>query len=335
MAGVTLRAVAERAEVSVSLVSKVISGKMGNSTVSPEKAKRILEIANEMGYVPDVNARRLRMGRGNTIAAVFPFGSRYYESVYYRFMEGILAVAQDASYDFVSLFYNWDGKELENLRQLRKMPIDGLIYCPSFQAAESEDCQTLLRQIIQSGTPTLISLNAYPKAEGAYYMTVDDFEGGYLAVKHCVDKGYKNVVFIENSVELRREGSHKAIRELGAGCEWKVLSDYRLFEREAGYRCFNEAIWSPSGELPDAIIATCDINALGILDAMQEKGIPQDAGEIIGYDGLDVISITGRHFTSIVQPTYQMGRDAANKMIRWIETGEMEDQVYSPYVGVL
>ena len=117
MANVTLKDVAARAGVSVSLASKVITGKMGNSTVSEEKAQKIFAVARELGYVANMSARRLRTGKGRTIAVVLPYGKTYYNTVTYEFMDGMLQVAMDSDYEFIKgnmddVFLNVTGKRL-------------------------------------------------------------------------------------------------------------------------------------------------------------------------------------------------------------------------------
>lgn len=330
MATVTLKDVAERAGVSVSLVSKVITGKMGNSTVSDEKAQKILAIAREMGYVPNVSARRLRTGKGKTIAAVLPYGKYYFNTVYYAFMDGILDYARDSEYEFVTVFYFWERKELESLRRVRNMSIDGLIYYPSYFAEESEVCRNAVEDIVRSGIPTIVSGVKFPRIEGCHYFDLDEKSGGYNITKYCISQGKKRIMLVKSFDEKRNMGYEEAMAEAGLSTEGLINEKYPYFERSSGYNFFTELCQTTKEEdMPEAIIATCDLCATGILDAMRAQGISKDRVMVVGIDGLEsVASIYTDEFATVRQPTYTMGRDAAEAMVRFIETGEIEDRRY-------
>ncbi len=330
MAMVTLKDVAEKAGVSVSLVSKVITGKMGNSTVSEEKAKKILSVAAEMGYVPNVSARRLRTGKGKTIAAVLPYGKNYFNTVYYSFMGGIQDYAKESDYEFLMVFYFWEKKELESLRRLRHMSIDGLIYYPSYSAEESELCHQAVEDIVRAGTPTIVSGVNFPRIEGCHYFDLDEKSGGYRITKHAIDQGKKRILLLKSFDEKRNQGYEEAMAEAGLSTEGLIETRFPYFERKSGYNFFAGLYDStPEEDLPEAIIATCDLCAVGILDAMRERGVTQERITLYGIDGLEsVASILPNTFDTVRQPTYVMGRDAAEAMVKFIETGEIEDRRY-------
>ena len=329
MANVTLKDVAERAGVSVSLASKVITGNMGNSTVSADKAEKIRAAAREMGYVPNTSARRLRTGKGKTIVAVLPYGEHYFNTVFYAFMDGILDFAKESEYEFVSVFYYWDKKELESLQKLQNMSIDGLIYYPSFLAENSEECRKAVEYIVSMGIPTIVSGIRFPRIKGCRYFDMDEKSSGYNITKYCIDRGMKKIMLIRSLDEKRNLGYEEAMKEAGLSTDGLILSDFPFFDRKNGYDCFTKYCREHGNELPEAMIATCDLCATGILDAMRDLGVSPEQMQVVAVDGLESVETIYRtQFPTVRQPTRQMGRDAAEAMVKFIETGECEDRIY-------
>ena len=329
MANVTLKDVAERAGVSVSLASKVITGKMGNSTVSEDKAEKILAVAREMGYVPNTSARRLRTGKGKTIAAVLPYGEHYFNTVFYAFMDGILDFAKESDYEFVNVFYYWDKKELESLQKLQHMTIDGLIYYPSYLAENSEDCRRAVEDIVTMGIPTIVSGIHFPRIKGCHYFDMDEKSSGCNITKYCIDRGMKKIALVYSLDESRNAGYFEAMEEAKLPTDGLVIRDFPAFNSASGYACFKKYYEEHGDELPEAMIATCDLCAVGILDAMQDLGVSTDKMKVVAVDGLETVeSIYRTKFPTVRQPTRQMGWDAAEAMVKFIETGECEDRRY-------
>lgn len=327
MANVTLKDVAERAGVSVSLVSKVITGKMGNSTVSSEKAEKILAAAHEMGYVPNNSARRLRTGKGKTIVAVLPYGENYFNTVFYSYMDGILQAAEDSDYEFLTLFYYWEKKELDTLKRIMNMSVDGVIYIASYHAEESPECWEAVENIVRADIPILICGVKFPRIEGCYYFDLDEKSSGYSITKYCIEQGKKRILLVSSLDERRNQGYADAMRD--AGLAPMSIDNFPWFEVASGYNCFCQIYEDMKDDLPEAIIATCDLCAVGIINAMRDKGVDESSILVAGIDGLEtVMSIYDRKFPTLRQPTCNMGREAAEAMIKYIETGEMENRVY-------
>lgn len=334
MSMITLKDVAEKAGVSVSLVSKVINNKMGNSTVTKEKAQKIRDIASEMGYVPNLSARSLRLGRTDTITVLMPYSKNTEISSYYDFMVGILDASGKTSFNISCVFYSQDssdGNELQCLRNIAELPVAGLIYIPSFRAVTDTDFQDTLKQILNNGTPVLSCIIQYNTVKGINYSVVDDTQCGRTVAKHCIEKGYKDFVFINSGAWYRNEGFSKTMREAGIELDGKVIENRESFERKAGYDVYMEFI-KDRKRLPEAIIATCDLHAMGIIDAMEECGVSTDEIEVIGFDGLRSLKILRRKYTTVVQPFFDMGYNAVMDMVNRIENGEMKNKAYDSFI---
>lgn len=326
MPNVTLKDVAQKAGVSVSLVSKVITGRMGNSTVSSDKADKILEVAREMGYVPNNSARRLRMGKGKTIAVVLPYGEEYFNTVNYDYMDGILEFARDSDYEFITVFYHWNKKELECLRRVLNMAVDGVIYIASYHAEEDPECHEAVKDIIRAGLPIIVCNVKFPRIDGCIYYDLDEESSGYYITKYCIEQGKKDILLVKSHDDKRNNGYFKAMKD--AGLTPKSIDNYPWFEIKSGYNCFCQ-IYDEIKPLPEAIIATCDLCAIGIINSMKNHGVDLDSILVAGVDGLQtVMSIYDKKFPTLRQPTKKMGKDVAQAMVNYIETGEAESRRY-------
>ncbi len=334
MSMVTLKDIAEKAEVSISLVSKVVNNKMGNSTVSKEKAEKILRTAKEMGYVPNMSARSLRLGRLDTITVLMPYSKDAVVTSYYDFMIGILEASGETNFNISCVFYSHtdeDKNELQCLRNILQTPVAGFIYLPTFKALNDKDYQDAIREIIARDIPVLSCVVQYDTIDGINYSIVDDTQCGYVAAKHCLNKGYKDIVYINSSAWHRNDGYIDAMMEAGIDTKDLVIENRESFNRIDGYNTFMEFI-KDRKKLPEAIIATCDMHAMGIIDAMEECGITTDQIEVVGFDGLRSLKMLRRKYTTVVQPFFDMGYNAVMDMVSRIENGTMESKAYAPYI---
>lgn len=334
MSMVTLKDIAEKAEVSISLVSKVVNNKMGNSTVSKEKADKILRIAHEMGYVPNISARSLRLGRLDTITVLLPYSKDAEVTSYYDFMLGILEASGETNYNVSCVFYSQtdeDKNELQCLRHIAQTPVAGFIYLPTFRALIDESCKSAIRDILSNNIPILSCIVRYDSVDGVYYSIVDDAQCSYVATKHCLDKGYKDIIYINSGAMQRNVGFMQAMDEVGIDPGKLMIENRESFFRVEGYKVFMELI-KDRKPLPEAIIATCDMHAMGIIDAMEECGITTDEIEVVGIDGFKSLRLLKRKYTTVVQPFFDMGYNAVLDMVKKIEKGEMENKNYAPYI---
>lgn len=337
MAGrVTLKDVARECGVSFSLVSKVLRNEAMNS-ISPEKARLVMETADRMGYVINRQARQLKTGKSMTVAVVIPLSEEFETTVYPMYMEGIVQVTsqEDCKYNFIYSMTYYGLKEYENLKEILSLNPDGIIYAvPPKKGSHFMDLerQRLLKQTADSGVPILFALEKYNIENTCSYL-FDDVGGGYMAAKHLIQKGFRRILFCRSAFDERMGGYINAMNE--AGLDYNGLITDRLgFRFEDGYRFFMEAFRNADyAGFPDAIMATCDIFAMGILKAMEECGYSQADMAIMGYDGLYVVGLSGRKFPSVYQPVREIGSDCARDIIEWIESGKMpENRLYQPRI---
>jgi LacI family transcriptional regulator len=192
-----------------------------------------------------------------------------------------------------------------------------------------------VRQLKASRRPIVLVDAAHPDFDS---VSVDNVKGGYMATRHLLDEGYRRIGLVTVTPEpipaaQRRQGYEQALREAGCAVEPCLVgaSERRPygFVEEAGYEAM-QPLLRRQGR-PDAVFVVSDIQALGVLHALQEAGLsaPDDMG-VIGFDGLEIGKYVG--LSTLQQPMFEMGRLAIEKLLMRIRHPEhpTSHTVFSP-----
>ena len=193
--------------------------------------------------------------------------------------------------------------------------------------------ESYTRYFIQREIPIVLVDTFHPKFDS---ITVDNFKGAYIAVKHLIELGHEKIGMIVARLESvparqRFEGFKQALIDHGKKFYEEFFietKDTRLdgFNREAGYYACKELL-SRSRKLPTAIFVSSDIQAIGVIEALNENGIkvPGDVS-IIGFDDIELAKDFG--LTTVRQPMYEMGVIAVEKLFERINNKKNEAGAY-------
>jgi LacI family transcriptional regulator len=203
------------------------------------------------------------------------------------------------------------------LELFREQRVNGVLVTPV-----DRDLDRLAR-LHAGGVPVV--LVDHEDAERSFgSVSVDDVEGGYLAVSHLLSTGRRRIAFIGGPGTIRQvadrlEGARRAIGEVvGATLEVVEMSALSVLQgREAG-----ELLRArPAAERPDGVFAANDLLAVGALQAftlMADLRVPRDIA-LIGYDDIDFASATVVPLSSIRQPAHLIGYTAVDLLLKDIE----------------
>lgn len=306
----TLKDVAKLAYVDVSTVSRALNN---TSYVHPDTKARILAAVKELSYQPNILAQGLRQGKRHTIGVVVP---RLYLTVFAEIVQGIEEAARYLGY--CTLICNTEDDpavERECLNRLRNGFVDGIII------AGTGKCGRLLRDIRTSGMPVVQIIR---KQEKSISSVIADYEAsGYHAVKYLVEKGCREIGLINGPMHLapyqeRYKGYKRAIRDYGLR-EICSESAKPTNSFEYGFQCAEELL--SANCLLDAIIVAVDVQGMGALRALKERGMsaPDDV-KIISLTGHVIGEMLETTMTSIVIPSFEMGKNATKMLIDEIES---------------
>ncbi|MDX1531930.1 MAG: LacI family DNA-binding transcriptional regulator, partial [Rhodothermales bacterium] len=304
---VTIYDIADRAGVSIATVSRVFSGR---GAVAERTRRRVFAVAEELGYKPNASARSLARRKTRVVAAVVPMLTSYF---FMELVRGVQDRLREDDYDLlVYTLRTPDRADGQLSRAAQRGRADGVLLC-SIHPQEEE-----ARMLHDSGLPVVLVDAAHAEFD---CVCVNNREGGYLATKHLLDRGFRRIAFLAPDATSvpgleRRAGYEAALREDGVEVDEALVisgpeKDYDGYSPEAGYRAMRELL-ARDGR-PEAVFAASDAQALGALKAVREAGlrVPDDLA-LIGFDDIQTSDYAG--LSTLQQPTYEMGRVAAGKL---------------------
>lgn len=306
---VTIKDIAKTANVSYSTVSRALAGQ---PQIPDETKKRILKIANEMGYTPNVLAKGLVTKNTYTLGLIVPDITNPFfpESI-----QGIEECASEYGYRVYLCNSNWNvEKEKECLQKLYGSSVDGIIIFPV-----SDDVSHILD--VQARLP-IVFANYKPVNEAYSYVAFNDFRSATIAVEYLIKLGHKNIAYMggleTNAANMERIDAYKATMEK---CGLSIRPNYILhgeYKQSSGYELTKKLLIN--NELPTAIIAGDDIMALGVIRAIEEFGlnVPEDIS-VIGFDDISYASLDKIQLTTVRMPRYAMGQASVQMLMNKIQ----------------
>lgn len=308
--GVTIKDISKKAGVSYATVSRALNNL---PEVNEDTKKRIIKIANEMGYQPNAIAQGLVKSETKTIGLMIPdITNPFFPEV----AIGVEEAASKAGYTVFLINTNWDEeRELNSFKVLFQKQIDGLIIAPS-----SENVSHLEKILNKEFKITFIGRNLDYK--GSTSIIINNVIGSWMAVKHLINKGHKNIAFLGGQKELsmnqeRLKGYKNALKDYGLEINEELIKFDNL-KREGGYHLTRRLI--ESGLKFSAVVTANDLLALGAIQAIKENGlsIPSDVA-VIGFDDIELASLPEIQLSTVAQPKYEMGRLAFETLLKQIK----------------
>ncbi len=308
---VTIKDIAKKLNLSYSTVSRALNS---SSLVNEKTMKRIQEEARKMGYTPNALARGLVLKKSGIIGMIIP-------DITNPFFPALARGAEDRAveqgYNLLVCNTDWNiSLETRHLKLIEEKKVDGLIL--SSINLENKYLET----IIEKGYPLVFVSRLYPGVD-ANFVGMDTRHGGYLAGRHLVELGHKNIAFIGGkfsigSVQGRFLGFLKALKEAGIEFDSSLAVEGE-FNIESGYAKALELF--KSNRDITAVFAANDLVAIGVMKAVRELGlsVPDDVS-VIGYDDIFISSIPGVELTTVFQEKRKMGELAVDLLLDEIKS---------------
>ena len=299
--------IAQRANVSLSTVSRVINN---SKYVSPEIKKKIEAIIKETGYSPNHIARSLVTKKTRLFGVIIPDVSHRFYSI---LLSGIDEVTSRFDYNVIICDISDNvTKEYNYLNMLKAMNADGIIVMhEKFTSAIEEFFKT-------SRIPYVLS-SVKARNLDAYSITIDDFSASYEAVSYLAELGHKKIALICGDIgdittgQNRYQGYRKSLIDHGLEYYDKMFK-VANFEISDGYRAMEEIL--DSGMQPTAVFIVSDEMAMGAINCIKDKGlsVPGDIS-VIGFDDIDLASYIRPKLTTVHQPIKEIGMKSAEVLI--------------------
>lgn len=304
-----IKVVAKEAGVSASTVSRVLSGTV---PVTDETRIRVKAAIAKLNYQPNAFAQGLKGGRIQTIGLVIP---NVRNLVFPAAIRGIEDTAKQHGYNVVLCNTDEDiEKERFYIESLRRRLIDGFIFSTARPGHE------YLLSLPAEGMPVVFMIRQL--GESVDTVVLDNEDGACQATKFLIGRGFHRIAFVNGSLDLplfqhRYEGYLRAMSEAEITID-ESLVIHGANGWDEGYRAMRFLL--EQGKKPDAVFATSDPKAIGVIHALREAGlrVPEDIS-VMGFDNLDFAAMIDPPLTTVAQPFYEMGARACARLIELIE----------------
>ncbi|SET55541.1 transcriptional regulator, LacI family [Oceanobacillus limi] len=310
--------VAKYAGVSVATVSRVLNDQ---GTVTAKTRIKVEDAIKELNYEPSMLGRNLRNSESRILLILIPTISNPF---YSEIIKGIETAALKHNYNIL-LCETDSNPERENIYfdLVRKKMADGII-----SMDPAVNMETLMKLAEHH---SIIQCSEYALDSGIPYVTIDNEDAAYRAVKHLIRIGHEKIALINSDEKFlyarqRKLGYQKALRENGI----EVQDNYMFHTQELGFDQGRQAMRKilDLDDRPTAVFTVSDLLAIGALKEIHQHGllVPNDIA-IVGFDKIDFSNMTHPTLTTIAQPMYQMGTIAANMLIDKIKGNEVDSIV--------
>ena len=319
MPSTSIRDVAQLAGVSVGTVSNVLNKP---DEVSPDSIARVQKAIDELGYVRNDAARRLRAGVSSTVGFVVLDGQNPF------FNEVVRGAEDEASKNGIAILVgNTDedtARQDKYLDLFEEQRVRGVLIAPY------GDVNARLRQLKERDIPAVLVDRV--NVDGSFSaVAVDSVAGGQIAAQHLIDTGRRRIAFVGGPFDLRQmrdrlEGARVAVENSDFDVELEVVTTSALTVQEgvlAGARIMARS----RQQRPDALFAGNDLIALGLLQSLVVQGkllVPNEIS-LIGFDDIAFAGAAAVPLSSVRQPSRMIGQTALRVLLE-----ESEDPTMIP-----
>jgi LacI family transcriptional regulator len=310
---VTIKEVAQEANVSVASVSRALNG---HGNVTEETRNRILRVASKLRYMPHASARSLSTQRTQTIGALLP---DLYGEFFSELIRGIDLAARARGLHLLVSSSHGDATEAAAALRAMRGRVDGLlVMSPHVDAG-------FLRENLPDDLP-LVLMNTPVRDMSHPSLNVDNYGGAYAMVRHLIGCGHARVALIEGppqnfDASERRRGYCAALAKFAPKSAIQVLPGD--FTEEAGHRAGHEvARMTPR---PQAVFAANDMMAVGCMIALRACGlrVPEDVA-VAGFDDIPIARYVAPPLTTVRTRIAEFGGGAMERLAGLIEGTESE-----------
>jgi DNA-binding LacI/PurR family transcriptional regulator len=318
--------IAALAGVSQPTVSRALRG---DGTVSEKTRLRIEAIAKQLNYKVDKNASSLRRGQSKTLALLFfedavPHGGSI-NPFFLAMLGSILRACAARGYDLLTSFQQLSSDWHVDYEDSRKA--DGIIL---LGYGDYEIYRGREEQLIGQGTH-FVRWGTADSGSAGRTIGVDNFQGGYQAGRHLIERGARSIAFLGDASEhypeflARYRGLVAALEEAGLAVDPALQVDALSLDDD-GYGAAQTLL--QRGIAFDGIFAASDLIAIGAMRAVTDAGrtVPGDV-RIVGFDDIPAASLSQPALTTIAQDYQIAGERLVETLVRQIENKPFEPPV--------
>lgn len=317
MKKVTMQDVAKKAGVSKTTVSHYINNRY--EYMAEDTKKRIEKAINDLGYIPNYIAKSLKQKKTFTIGVIVA-------NIIHSFSNEIIRAIEDVCEEndvhiFVCNADDNPAKEKSYMDMLIAKQVDGLIIFPTGGNLN------YYHKLKKSNFP-IVFIDR--KIEPCIYPTfmLDNKKAASIAVNELIKSNKKKIGLVSTAIDKeitprieRIESFKKTLIDNG----YKINEDWIIATNRENIINELEVIWSKD-TFPDAIFAVNDLSLIELLKFIRSKNlnIPEQVS-VISIDDSPFLEISTPPTSVVKQPTFDIGRDAAIKLLELISNEDLKD----------
>ncbi|MFS0728019.1 LacI family DNA-binding transcriptional regulator [Paenibacillus sp. 1P07SE] len=301
---VTIHDIARLADASSATVSRVLSN--SGYPVSTAMREKIIRIAKEVNYIPNLLGKQLKTNTSMTIGVIIPsISNPFYSAI----ILGVEEIAREHNYHVIvcNSLHNPEF-ELGYLQTMAEKQVKGIIL-----SSISRDT-TLLQGLLQNGMQA-IAIDQRIEEENLSQIEFDYAKGGYIAASHLIEQGHTRIGYVTSELDRHsrtqvHEGYLKAMAEAGLQPIVEITGAGTVFSTSYEFDCGKQLAARLMDKHHDltAIFACNDVIAFGVIHELSARGIrvPEEMS-VMGFDGIEFGQMIHPPLTTIKQPDYEMG----------------------------
>ena len=313
---VNLKELSKKLKLSISTVSRALRD---SPEISEATKKKVQKKAAELNYHANPFASNLRNQKSKTIAVIIPAIANNFFSLA---INGAESFAQEKGYH-VLIYQTHEQleKEISISNHLQNGRVDGIMISLTKDTFDTSH----LKELMNKGIP-LVFFDRAAENMDAPKITTDDYESAYIGTEHLIKNGSKKIAHLSISNTLaisnnRKQGYLDALKDNHLTVDKKYIIDCSS-DKTANKKAIKKVLQKK--DRPDAIFASVEELAISSYEICKELAlkIPTDV-KVISYSNLQTASILNPALTTITQPAYEIGREAASMLFKLIDKKEI------------
>jgi DNA-binding LacI/PurR family transcriptional regulator len=304
-----IREIARRAKVSTATVSRALNRV---PSVDPQLAKRVLKVADELGYYPNIQARALALGRSRIFGLIV---SEITNPFFPEIVQTFENLAVENNYEILLTSTVHDPKRTESsVRRMIERRVDGVAIL-TFGMEE-----TLIEHLRFRKVP-LVFVDVGPEVPGIANIRINYLNGIRQAVQHLAAFRHTRIAFVAGPLHLksaraRREAFTVAMTEIGLSPDLVVVGTHQM---EGGMHALLELM--RLNDPPTAVLCSNDMTAIGVMREAYEQNIriPDDLS-VVGFDDIHLAKFTIPPLTTVQMSQHELAKIGFQALMNEVES---------------
>lgn len=308
---VSIRDVAKAAGVTVGTVSRAFNG---YTDIREETKQTILQVAKDLGYVPNLNARRLSGKNCQTLAIIlvgFMSDRGLSNELVIKMLRGACSYADDNGMEFAVYVLSSEQQKEKSFEQFcREHSLTGAM-CFGLRTTDE------YYESLKNSRVPCVTVDVLVEGENVGYVGTDDVKAFEDMTELVLRNGHKRIVFLNGRRQatvcaLRQKGVENVLAKSGLTLEETHYTDFNVEEAKS---IVNEYIEKHGTDAATAFICASDMIAMGACSAIRKNGY--SVGEdfsVTGYDGTFITLLSDPEITTVDQNMERKGYAAAEML---------------------